>query len=63
MLAGGEAAALVVIEAVTRLVPGVMGNEASSAEESFSEGLVEYPQYTRPATFRGLGGSRGAAVG
>jgi len=52
VLAGGEAAALVVIEAVTRLVPGVMGNEASSAEESFSEALVEYPQYTRPATFR-----------
>jgi tRNA (guanine37-N1)-methyltransferase len=61
VLAGGEAAALVVIEAVTRLVPGVMGNEASSAEESFSAGLgtdaaavglVEYPQYTRPATFR-----------
>ena len=58
VLAGGEAAALVVIEAVTRLVPGVMGNEASSAEESFghlSDGarvLVEYPQYTRPARFR-----------
>jgi len=52
VLAGGEAAALVVIEAVTRLVPGVMGNEASSAEESFSESLVEYPQYTRPARFR-----------
>jgi len=52
VLAGGEAAALVVIEAVTRLVPGVMGNDASSAEESFSEALVEYPQYTRPATFR-----------
>jgi tRNA (guanine37-N1)-methyltransferase len=56
VLAGGEAAALVVIEAVTRLVPGVMGNEASSAEESFSAspgaGLVEYPHYTRPARFR-----------
>jgi len=61
VLAGGEAAALVVIEAVTRLVPGVMGNEASSAEESFgalpgtgaaAESLVEYPQYTRPARFR-----------
>ena len=52
VLAGGEAAALVVIEAVTRLVPGVMGNEASSAEESFSESSVEYPQYTRPARFR-----------
>ena len=52
VLAGGEAAALVVIEAVTRLVPGVMGNDESSAEESFSQDLVEYPQYTRPAVFR-----------
>ena len=53
VLAGGEAAALVVIEAVARLVPEVMGNEASAGEESFTEGLVEYPQYTRPADFRG----------
>ena len=53
VLAGGEAAALVIIEAVTRLVPEVMGNDASAAEESFSEGLLEYPQYTRPADFRG----------
>lgn len=53
VLAGGEAAAFVVVEAVTRLVPGVMGNEASAAEESFSEGLLEYPQYTRPAEYRG----------
>jgi tRNA (guanine37-N1)-methyltransferase len=53
VLAGGEAAAFVVVEAVARLVPGVMGNEASSEEESFSSGLLEYPQYTRPATFRG----------
>ena len=53
VLAGGEAAALVVVEAVTRLLPGVLGNEASTAEESFAEGLLEYPQYTRPATFRG----------
>jgi tRNA (guanine37-N1)-methyltransferase len=54
VLAGGEAAALLVIEAVTRLVPGVMGNEASSEEESFARGeaLLEYPQYTRPARFR-----------
>ncbi len=51
--AGGEVAALVVIEAVTRLVPGVMGNDASGAEESHVEGLLEYPQYTRPAEFRG----------
>jgi tRNA (guanine37-N1)-methyltransferase len=53
VLSGGEVAALVVIEAVGRLVPGVMGNEASASEESFSSGLLEYPQYTRPAEFRG----------
>jgi tRNA (guanine37-N1)-methyltransferase len=53
VLAGGEAAAIVIVEAVARLVPGVMGNLASSEEESFSEGLLEYPQYTRPAAFRG----------
>jgi tRNA (guanine37-N1)-methyltransferase len=53
VLAGGEAAAFVVVEAVTRLVPGVMGNEASAADESFTSGLLEYPQYTRPAEFRG----------
>ncbi|TMM15359.1 MAG: tRNA (guanosine(37)-N1)-methyltransferase TrmD [Actinobacteria bacterium] len=53
VLAGGEAAAFVVVEAVARLVPGVMGNEASAGEESFSDGLLEYPQYTRPAEFRG----------
>ena len=54
VLAGGEAAAAVLIEAVTRLLPGVMGNEASGADESFSQGLLEYPQYTRPATFRDM---------
>jgi tRNA (guanine37-N1)-methyltransferase len=53
VLAGGEAAALVVIEAVSRLVPGVLGNEDSVTEESFTTGLLEYPQYTRPAEFRG----------
>ncbi len=53
VLAGGEVAALVVIEAVGRLVPGVMGNEASSGEESFGAGLLEHPHYTRPAEFRG----------
>jgi tRNA (guanine37-N1)-methyltransferase len=52
VLAGGEVAALVVLEAVTRLVPGVMGNSASGFEESFADGLLEYPQYTRPARFR-----------
>jgi tRNA (guanine37-N1)-methyltransferase len=54
VLAGGEAAALVVVEAVARLVPGVVGNEASPADESFTEGLLEYPQYTRPADFSGI---------
>ena len=53
VLAGGEGAALVVIEAVVRLLPGVLGNEASATEESFTEGRLEYPQYTRPAEFRG----------
>lgn len=49
---GGEVAALAVVEAVARLVPGVMGNAESAVEESFSNGLLEYPQYTRPASFR-----------
>ena len=53
VLAGGELAALVVIEAVARLLPGVLGNEGSAADESFTSGLLEYPQYTRPAEFRG----------
>jgi len=53
VLAGGEAAAFVVVEAVTRLVPGVMGNDASAEDESFGRGLLEYPHYTRPAEFRG----------
>lgn len=53
VLAGGELAALVVVEAVTRLLPGALGNEASAADESFSDGLLEYPQYTRPAALRG----------
>jgi len=53
VLAGGELAALVVTEAVSRLVPGVLGNEESPGEESFSVGLLEYPHYTRPADFRG----------
>jgi tRNA (guanine37-N1)-methyltransferase len=53
VLAGGEAAALVIIEAVSRLVPGVLGNDASVTEESFNDGVLEYPQYTRPAEFRG----------
>jgi tRNA (guanine37-N1)-methyltransferase len=52
VLAGGEVAAMVVLEAVGRLVPGVMGNERSAEEESFADGLLEYPQYTKPARFR-----------
>ena len=54
VLAGGESAALVVLDAVARLVPGVMGNAASAADESFAAGLLEHPQYTRPAVYRGL---------
>ncbi|MGH2706125.1 MAG: tRNA (guanosine(37)-N1)-methyltransferase TrmD [Actinomycetota bacterium] len=54
VLIGGEIAALAVIEATARFVPGVLGNAASLVEESFSSGLLEYPQYTRPAEFRGL---------
>jgi tRNA (guanine37-N1)-methyltransferase len=53
VLAGGEVAALAVVEAVARLVPGVMGNVVSAEEETFADGLLEYPQYTRPADFRG----------
>jgi tRNA (guanine37-N1)-methyltransferase len=54
VLTGGELPALVVIDAVLRLLPGAI-EAASTAEESFSEGLLEYPQYTRPAVFRGMG--------
>jgi len=53
VLAGGELAALVVVEAAARLLPSVRGDEDSALEESFSDGLLEYPQYTRPAEFRG----------
>src|SRR6201992_1233069 len=54
VLAGGEAAAMVAIEACVRLVPGVLGQAASLSEESFEDGLLEHPQYTRPRTFEGL---------
>ena len=54
ILSGGEMAALVVIDAVARLIPGVVGCQASVEEESFSHGLLEYPHYTRPEDFRGL---------
>ena len=54
VLSGGEVAALVIIEAVGRLVPGVMGNDNSAGDESFMTGLLEYPHYTRPKDFRGM---------
>lgn len=53
VLAGGEAAALVALEACVRLIPGVLGNDASIVEESFSDGLLEHPQYTRPREWEG----------
>jgi tRNA (guanine37-N1)-methyltransferase len=55
VLAGGEVAAMVLIEACVRLLPGVVGSAASLAEESFGEGLLEYPQYTRPREWEGRG--------
>ena len=54
VLAGGEIAALAVIEATARLLPGVLGNDASSSDESFTAGLLEYPQWTKPASFRDM---------
>lgn len=54
VLSGGETAALVVIDAVARLVPGVLGGGRSAVEESFADGLLEYPHYTRPPIFRGV---------
>jgi tRNA (guanine37-N1)-methyltransferase len=53
VLSGGELGALVLVDACVRLLPGVMGKEASGQDESFSDGLLEYPQYTRPAVFEG----------
>jgi tRNA (guanine37-N1)-methyltransferase len=54
VLSGGEIAAMALIDACVRLLPGVMGKAESGADESFSEGLLEYPQYTRPQTFEGV---------
>ena len=54
VLSGGETAAMVVVDAVVRLIPGVLGDEDSTVEESFENGLLEYPQYTRPREFRGM---------
>ncbi len=54
VLTGGEIAACAVVDAAARLLPGVLGNEASALDESFSHGLLEYPQYTRPRVFEGV---------
>ena len=57
VVSGGELPALVIVDAVARLVPGVVGDEQSVARDSFSRGLLDYPQYTRPAEFEGIGGA------
>ena len=54
VLTGGELPAMVVVDAVSRMLPGVLGEKASAREDSFYNGLLEYPQYTRPAEYRGL---------
>lgn len=54
VLTGGELPAMLLVDCVSRLIPGVLGSEQSAADESFSEDLLEYPQYTRPASFRGM---------
>ena len=54
VLAGGEVAAMVLLEAIVRLIPGVLGKAESHADESFENGMLEYPQYTRPQTFEGV---------
>ena len=54
VLSGGELAAMIIIDAVVRLLPGALGDEDSAQDDSFSEGLLEYPQYTRPEVFRGM---------
>jgi tRNA (guanine37-N1)-methyltransferase len=54
VLNGGELAAMVIIDAAVRLIPGVLGDDESAKEESFSDGLLEYPQYTRPEVFRDM---------
>ncbi len=54
VLTGGELAAMAVTDAVVRLLPGALGNEASSSDESFSNGLLEHPHYTRPADYKGM---------
>ena len=63
VLSGGEPAAIALIDACVRLLPGVVGDAEALAEESFADGLLEYPQYTRPQTVAGPGGAGGAGVG
>jgi tRNA (guanine37-N1)-methyltransferase len=53
VLSGGEPAAMVVLDAIVRLLPGIMGNKASGSDESFEQGLLEHPQYTRPRSWEG----------
>jgi tRNA (guanine37-N1)-methyltransferase len=62
VLSGGELPALVIVDAVSRLIPGVVGDEQSVAEDSFSRGLLDFPHYTRPAEIAGGDGEAGAAV-
>ena len=62
VLAGGEAAAMLAIEACVRLVPGVLGNQVSITEESFEDGLLEHPQFTRPRDVRGARDTGGPPV-
>ncbi len=63
VLSGGELPALTVIDAVARLLPGALGDERSSVEDSFAQGLLDWPHYTRPEVFEGLSGAAGAIVG
>ena len=63
VLTGGEVAALAVIEATVRLLPGALGDEGSAEADSFADGLLDFPHYTRPAEVRGLARARGAALG
>ena len=63
VLSGGELAAMALIDAVVRQLPGALGDEASAVEESFADGLLDCPQYTRPERVRGRAGAGGAAVG
>src|SRR5256714_12223201 len=62
VVSGGELPALIIVDAVSRLVPGVVGDEQSVAEDSFARGLLDYPHYTRPAEIAGAAGDAGAGV-